>query len=248
MLLEVILMERSGPETEHSLAWRSHFFYRKECFKTTWKLRLAILFLVILIALATRGVWVSTIGQSLVCREEIRQSDAIIVENFDPNYLLFERAAQLQNQGLAAKVIVPAAEASHSVGQVNLISEGIARLMINVSKMKNSEIIPIRETEPISLNAAYQVRDFLAKEHIGSIIVVTPGFRSKRSCLIFNAVMDQAGIKVHCAPVFGKRTPENWAKTWHGIQEVTLQFLKLIYYRLFVLPPNRQLEDAHRMP
>src|SRR5262249_33883626 len=82
---------------------------------------------------------------------------------------------------------------------------------------------------------AYQIRDFLTTEHLRSVIVVTPGFRSKRSALVYHAVLDPVGIKVHCVPVFGQMTPAKWAKTWHGIQGVTEQFLKLQYYRFYVL-------------
>src|SRR5262249_14700400 len=83
---------------------------------------------------------------------------------------------------------------------------------------------------PISLNVAYQIRDFLTAEHLRSIIVVTSGFRSQRSSLVYHAVLDPVGIKVSCAPVFGQKTPANWTKTWHGIQDVAEQLLKLQYY------------------
>jgi hypothetical protein len=64
---------------------------------------------------------------------------------------------------------------------------------------------------------------------------VTDGFRSQRSLLVYHAVLAPASIKVGCMPVFGQKTPKNWAKTWHGIQDVTEQFLKLAYYRFYVL-------------
>jgi hypothetical protein len=95
--------------------------------------------------------------------------------------------------------------------------------------------MPIRAIEPISLNAAYEIRDFLTKEHLRTVIVVTPGFRSKRSSLIYQAVLAPAGITVSCMPVFVGATLENWSQTWHGIQEVTEQFLKLQYYRFYIL-------------
>lgn len=88
--------------------WQRHFFYRKASVKTTWKLRLALLLLVILLVSVTRGFWMLRIGQSLVCTEEIGPSDSILVENFDPHYLLFERAAALHKAGLAARVLGPA--------------------------------------------------------------------------------------------------------------------------------------------
>ena len=67
------------------------------------------------------------------------------------------------------------------------------------------------------------------------MIVVTRGFRSKRSLLVYHAVLDPVGIKVSCMPVFGQKTPDNWTVTWHGIQEVIEQFLKLRFYRFYVL-------------
>jgi hypothetical protein len=214
--------------------WRRHFFYRKESVKTTWKFRLALFMLVIFLVSVTHGFWSLWVGQSLVCAEEIRPSDILLVENFDPSYLVFERAAALRKAGWAPRVLVPT-EASPDSGRVNRVSQGIVELMARVARLPDPEILPIRILEPISLNAAYQVRDFLTTEHLRSVIVVTDGFRSKRSSLIYHAVLDAAGIQVSCVPVFGQRTPRNWSKTWHGLQEVTEQFIKLQYYRFYVL-------------
>ena len=207
--------------------WQRHFFYKKESIKTTWTLRLAILILVILIGSATRSFWITRIGRSLVCTEEIGQSDVMLVENFDPHYLPFERAAELRRAGVASRVLVPT--------QANIVSKGIAELMARLAGIPNPEIIRVREIEPISLNAAYQIRDFLVKERLRSVIIVTAGFRSKRASLVYHAVLDPYGIKVRCMPVFGYITPENWTGTWHAIQDVTQQFLKLQFYRFYVL-------------
>jgi hypothetical protein len=214
--------------------WQRHFFYRQESLKTTWKFRLALLMLSVLLVSVTRGFWMSRIGQSLVCTEEIAPGDVILVENFDPHYLVFERAAALHKAGLAARVLVPT-DASHDPEIPDLVSQGITELMIRMARLQNPELLPIRISEPISLNAAYQIRDFLTTEHLRSVIIVTDGFRSKRSSLIYHAVLDPAGIKVGCVPVFGQTAPLNWTKTWHGIQDVTEQFLKLQYYRFYVL-------------
>lgn len=214
--------------------WQRHFFYRRESLKMTWKFRLALLILLVLLVSVTRGFWISRIGQSLVCTEEIAPSDVILVENFDPHYLVFERAAALHKAGLAASVLVPT-DASRDSENADLVSQGITELMIRTAQLQNPELLPIQISEPISLNAASQIRDFLTTEHLRSVIIVTDGFRSKRSSLIYHAVLGPAGIKVGCVPVFGQTTPQNWTKTWHGIQDVTEQFLKLQYYRFYVL-------------
>src|SRR5262244_3654047 len=67
---------------------------RKESIRLAWKLRLALLLLVMLIIsvtliLATREFWSIRIGQSLVCKERMAQSDLILVDNLAPDYLLF---------------------------------------------------------------------------------------------------------------------------------------------------------------
>jgi hypothetical protein len=116
------------------------------------------------------------------------------------------------------------------------VSKGVAELMARQARLKDWEIVLIREAEPISLNAAAQIRDHLAGDHIKSLIVVTSGFRSRRSSLVYRAVLGETGPQVHCAPVFGRTTPERWANTWHGIQQVVEEFVKLQYYRFYVLP------------
>ncbi len=120
------------------------------------------------------------------------------------------------------------------------LEKGFADVMIRIAHLKNVEMIPVREQiEPISLNVAYQIRDYVTAEHIRSVLVVTAGFRAKRASLIYEAILGEAGVAVSCVPVFGRTTPENWIGTWHGIQEVVLQFLKLTYYRIYVLPFER---------
>jgi hypothetical protein len=197
-----------------------------------WKLRLALLLLVILIILVTREFWSMRIGQSLICAEQLGHSDLILVDNLAPDYLLFERAAALHKAGLAARVLIPV-QVSHESERANAVSIGIAELMAQVAQLQAPEIMPIRVMEPISLNAAYEIRDFLTKEHLRTVIVVTPGFRSKRSSLIYQAVLAPAGITVSCLPVFAGAAPENWSQSWHGIQEVAEQFLKFQFYRFY---------------
>ncbi len=183
----------------------------------------------------TRGWWLTFIGHSLVCGGDIASADAILVENFDPDYRLFERAAELERNGWSTRTLVPTRTASSDSDEANPISRSVAEVMARFARVSNLEIVPIREIEPYSLNAATQIRDFLAREHVRSILLVSPAFRSRRSALVYRAILSPAGIRVHCVPTFGQYTPENWTTSWHGIQGVTEQFIKLQYYRFFVV-------------
>ena len=51
-----------------------------------------------------------------------------------------------------------------------------------------------------------------------------------------DATLGRAGIAVRCEAVQGTRGVDTWAKSWHGVQNVIEQWLKLQYYRLYVLP------------
>ena len=217
------------------MAWRRHLFYTRTSTRATWKLRLAVLAVVVLASAATRGVWTAQLGRSLVCEEDAAPSDLLLVENFDPDYLVFERAAALQAAGLAPRALVPV-QASSDPGVPNPVSKGIAEVMARQARLHVWEVLPIRETEPITLNAAGQLRDHLVREHVQSLVLVTRAFRSRRSALAYRAVLDPAGIQVRCAPVFGLKKPETWIETWHGVQGVVEEQVKLQYYRFYVLP------------
>ena len=200
-----------------------------------WRWRLAVPVAVVLLVVLTRGLWLPSIGQSLVCAEDVASADVIVVENLDPDYRLFERAAALQREGFSTRVLVPTPTSSTDSKEANLVSRGIVELMAGLARVQNLEIVPIQEIEPYSLNAARQIRDYLTREHIRSVLVMSPAFRSKRSSLVYQAMLGPAGIQAHCLAIFGQHTPHNWTTSWHGIQAVTEQFIKLQFYRFYVV-------------
>ena len=222
-------------QTSSTSGWTRHLFYRAERTRTTWKLRLGFLGLLVGTLWLTSGWWTEAIGRSLVCDASLASSDAILIENFDPDYLLFERARNLSRAGIASRVLVPVA-ADPRAQTTSAVQLGIAEVMSKISRIGAIEVIPTREVEPISLNAARDIQRFLEREHIRSVIVVAPLFRSRRSAIVYGATLGRAGIAVRCEPVQGTRGVNTWTKSWHGIQDVVQQWLKLQYYRFYVLP------------
>jgi len=215
--------------------WTHHFVYRAERTRTTWKLRCGLPVLVIGALWLTSEWWTVAIARSLVCDPDPAPSDVILVENFDPDYLLFERATRLRQGALAARVIVPI-RVDPGTQDPNSVDLGIVQVMARIAQTGTVEMVPVQEVEPIALNAARDVQRFCEQEHIRSVILVTPQFRSRRSALVYAATLGRAGITVRCEPVQGSRGVSAWTQSWHGIQEVALQWLKLQYYRVYVLP------------
>src|SRR5262249_24034251 len=124
--------------------WHRHFFYRKNTLKTTWKLRASVLLLAILVPMVTRGYWTVALAESLMCAETITPSDALLLENFDPDYLVFEKAEALQRQGVASRVFVPALATSPD-REPDAFQVGVVELMARISRVKGPEIIPIQD-------------------------------------------------------------------------------------------------------
>ena len=216
-------------------AWTRHFFYTRACLKTTWTLRIGVLVAVILTMTVTRELWTASIGRGLVCARDVAPSDLILLENFDPHFILFERAAELEKAGLAPRTLVPV-QASRDPAVASPIFSGFAEIMARYARLGTWDVLPIQEIEPVRLNAAVQIRKRLDRDHVRSVIVVTGGFQSRRTFLVYSRVLNEAGILLRCDPVFGQTTPEHWTATWHGIQEVAEEFVKLQYYRWWVLP------------
>jgi hypothetical protein len=202
--------------------------------RTAWKASLVLVVLTAAVMLTSR-YWTAQIARSLICAEDVTPSDAMLIENFDPNYLLFERAEMLERAGLTRVALVPV-EVSSRPSIANAVSQGIAEVMARHARLRAWRTLPIELTEPITFNAALQIRPLLAAEEIKSIIVIVPGFRSRRSSLVYRTLFGEAGVTVHCVPVFGRTTPEHWTHTWHGLQEVLEEFAKLQYYRFYVFP------------
>jgi hypothetical protein len=222
-------------ESPKASRWTRHLIYRAEHTRTTWKLRLGVVALVVVALWVSSAWWTGAVARSLVCESDLTPSDAILVENFDPDYLVFERANELRRAGLAARMLVPIAT-DPGAHEPNNVALSTAEVMARISRIGPIEIVPIREVEPITLNAARDVLRFLEREHIRSVIVVTPLFRSRRSALVYGATLGRAGVTVHCESVQGERGVNDWTLSWHGIEDVVQQWLKLQYYRFYVLP------------
>jgi hypothetical protein len=204
-------------------------------FRIAWKLGLVAVVLG-LAAWISAPYWAAAIGGSLICVDDVAPSDAMLLENFDPNYLVFERAAELEKRGFARRAFVPVEVGSDS--PANPVSAGIAEVMARQARLLSWEPVVITLSEPFSLNVALQMRTRLVRDKVRSVILIAPRFRSHRSSLVYRATLEPAGIVVRCVPVGHGSSPGGWTKTWHGVQVVVEELIKLAYYRFYVLPSS----------
>lgn len=215
--------------------WQRHMICQTRNMRTTWKLRLLVACLLLILTAGTQRWWIPLLGWSLVSNTGVGKADLILVDNLDLDYRLFEKAADLIRSGIGRKVLIPVFTSGQDIEKPNEFSLEITEVFIRLAGLESVEVIPIKEVEPVTFNAAHQVGDFLKGTNTNKVLILTSGFKSRRLHLIFSKVLGEMGIETDCLPVWGSLQPESWAKTWHGIQEVLLQHAKLAYYRLLVL-------------
>jgi hypothetical protein len=214
--------------------WTRHFVRRSERLRTTWTLRVGLAVLCGLLVWLTQGWWIPAVGHSLICAPASGPADAMLIENFDQDAFVFRHAAAVRRAGHTGRVFVPVAvdpETSRP-DEVKLRVTGVMADMVGLGEW---EPVPIREVEPISLNAALDVRRVLEREAVSSVVVVSPRFRSRRSALVYSTAFAPAGIEVSCEPAPAPVGPDDWTDTWHGIQEVLQQWIKFRYYEWYVM-------------
>ena len=206
---------------------REQFLRRRSVWKTTWLTRLLVGAVIVLVVLLTGRFWLVWIGESLVHDDELTPVDLIVVEDFNESYWLYRRTANLRAQGLSDRVLV-------LKSRFELRGE-LTGLLAEEAELTDYQRLESGEGEPIALGAAQALRDYLDGSRVDSILVVTMGFRSRRTHLIYTSVFEPLGIRVLCNPVLGPRRPDTWWHSWHGVQEIALEFLKLQYYRFWIL-------------
>jgi hypothetical protein len=223
--------------------WARYFVTRKEVVKTTWTFRAALLVAVVVVTYLTQPFWANRVAESLVCEnlERLERADAILIDYLDPDLSMFGRARQLQLAGLSSRVIAPV-DVDPATGSISTVAAAVIDVQARQARIDDLRTVPASDVEPYSLNTAFRIRQFAKENGIASVILVTPAFRSQRSMMIYAAVLSPAGVSIQCAPVF-RRSVGDWTQTWHGIQDVGLQFIKLQYYRWYVLP--FRLDEPH---
>ena len=77
---------------------------------------------------------------NLVCESGKAEADIVVVENLESDYLLFEEASDLINQGKARLAIVLVQSDGKNPNELELVPQGIAEVMIRVARLRNAAL------------------------------------------------------------------------------------------------------------
>lgn len=122
-------------------------------------------------------------------------------------------------------------------GEVPKYIDKIINLYIAEYSEDTSKFIKlsIKPADPITLNLAKQVGKLFNEKGYKRIILISESYHSHRSKLTFQKVFNEYGIEVSTIPAELGITRYNWWKTDSGLSTTFSEFIKLIYYWLFIL-------------
>ena len=80
--------------------WSRYLRHRKQVVRTSWLLRGMVILGILVLLIATHQRVLTALGRSLVYRGPVAASDAIVLEHYDPDYLVFEKARDVMQREL----------------------------------------------------------------------------------------------------------------------------------------------------
>jgi hypothetical protein len=110
----------------------------------------------------------------------------------------------------------------------------VIRSAMNGSRLEEKQyrIIETGLQHPVTLTSAKEAMEILAGEGIRSAILVSPGFHTRRSYLVYQSIGEPYQIRIHPHASFDGHDHglERWWAQYEGARDFVEQVLKLAYY------------------
>lgn len=97
-------------------------------------------------------------------------------------------------------------------------------------KEKDFKIIVTHIHHPLTLVSAKGVMENISKENIKSAILLSPGFHTRRSYLVYQYVCNPYKIKIFPSACFNSYKLDHWWLREDGFRDFALESMKLVYY------------------
>ena len=183
------------------------------------------------------GPILTQVGQYLVVQHPLAKSDLIVcLAGGDIERGL--ASADLFGRGLAPRVFIT--RESIPDGLEALKQKGIAypesidRVAMIVRGLGVPESAVMRSDQPVesTFEEAERVGAVIRDKKYRSLILVTSPTHSRRAWLTFRKVIPDKEIRITMMPTpYSKFKAEDWWKTRRYVQEVIIEYQKLIYYK-----------------
>lgn len=169
--------------------------------------------------------------------EEIGIADVVILEGSETAETgAVAKGMDLLSSGKAARIIVvihqvPEKKKAFAIHESypDLIKKDLKRLGLGVEQF---EVLVTPVHHPITLTEARLVLQTLSKEGVRRGILLSNGFHTRRSSLVYRHVGIPLQIKIFPSPYFNEYELDHWWVHDLGIRDFISEFFKLVYYQI----------------
>jgi uncharacterized SAM-binding protein YcdF (DUF218 family) len=175
----------------------------------------------------------------LVVDSRPERSDALVVLGGSSTYReRTEYAARLYGEGFAPRVLLTDDGLRGGWSQEqqrNPFFVERAAAALESAGVPAENVETLRPQTSSTYEEALLLREYVAARGLGSLLVVTSGYHSRRARWTFERVFEGSGVRLSVASVApGRQTPAPaaWWLSVAGWRVVALEYLKLAYYRL----------------
>lgn len=177
-------------------------------------------------------------ARALVVHDELPRADVIFVLSGASEYVERTRhAAELWRRGVAPKIVLTNDNLRggwDSAQQRNTYFIEREAEELRRAGVPDARIEALPEPVTSTYDEAVRLRAYASEQGIGSIVVVTSAYHSRRAAWTMRRVFRESGVRVGMAPVeAGAQTPTafGWWLSARGWRSVAPEYPKLVYYR-----------------
>lgn len=182
------------------------------------KLPISILIILIAVWLAGFLVFADIINSYSAAKDE--PTEAIIALTGGRNRIA--EAVRLLNQGKAEKLFISGVNKATDLKAIQERQD----LEINTDRE-----IALGTEATNTVENAIETKEWLEKNHIKSIRLVTSNYHIPRSIIEFK--VHNPALKIIIHPVYSEKVDKKWWKSWHTFSLIFLEYNKFLYVYIF---------------
>ncbi|MEI8139865.1 MAG: hypothetical protein WCI03_08360 [bacterium] len=216
----------------------SEMYWMKKSSKWIWG-GISFAGILLLFALGSCDKFLLKVGRYMAPVNDRMESaaDVVVLESSEHvDRHLLARAASMVSLGKARRMVV----VLHQTASCEFLSAdlkaplSVARKALDGLGLDetNCRVIITSSHHPVTLTAATEAMKILAGEGVRSVILVSPGFHTRRSYLVYQSIGAPFRIKIYPHASFegDNHGLDKWWIQYHGVCDFIEQGLKLVYY------------------
>ncbi|MEI7483839.1 MAG: hypothetical protein WCK13_03935 [Ignavibacteriota bacterium] len=208
-------------------------FFTKEVHKRrlTWRFKVIILLVLILMIVLLRNPILYSLGSFLVYDTgDITRADIVILEEDVNSKEGLGYCLNLYTKGLCKEIWAVKIVDTSMIYTDEQYLQFINSVIDSGGYKVKIKYFIFDVEHPVTLNKSLQIQDSMKTHNYTSAILVTNAFHSKRSYKVYNKIFQPNGISIQSKVYYTKVRLEDWYKNSNGLRYVFPEYIKYIYY------------------